>query len=491
VTRLTGGAPLLQVRWLSAFLAVASVSGCGGSSSDGPDPQALVALVGDVAITRQDLDLAWQRMAPTDTPPALVTAQRQAMLADWVRMEALAQRALADRLDIRPVYEAELAAAQRRVLALQVERQAQAQAPTVTPKQVRLVIERSPWAFNDRQLLTLEELSLPVPAEPLASQLVRAGQQGERFENIEHLLTQANVVPQRRVYTAATDQLRPQLLQPLLTAKPGEALVGRMGPNLLQIMVVRAATPAPLGDEAATAAATAVLNAQLRQRAVQQRVQQVVEQTPIEYFGEFAKVADVGSSADKPPASYALAQAPDFADADAGTAVALPQGLTEPRPWARWRLPAVAGLLATAGALALLLWVMVVRHAVGTLWLPVVWPLRRAGSSTRLAVLLAQHVLRQSKVRLPIKTRLTRWFQWAPAVAAGVMLWLTLHSALDRLGPWWVAVCVGTGLVLGLLAAQAFARSRWRKATRQRLWLPVLMVALALALVSRAAQLMA
>lgn len=474
--------------WLgTTAIGVALLAGCGNPAEEKPDPQALVARVGKVAITRQDLDHAWQRVAAPDTPPALVVAQRQAILADWVRMEALAQRAQADQLDTRPAFEAEAAAAQRRVLALQVEREAQAKAPVITPKQVRLVIEGSPWAFKDRKLLTIEELTLALPPEPLASQLVQAGQQGERFEAIEQRLNQAGVVAQRRVYTAGTDQIRPPLLQPLLTAKPGEALVGHAGPDKLQIMVVRVATPAPLGDEAATKTATAVLNAQLRQLAVQQRVQQVVAQTPIEYFDEFAANVGAGQAAANLPPSSARAQAPDFAALDAGTMAALPQGLTEPNPWARWRLPGLAGLLVAASALALLLWVMVVRHGVGTLWLPVLWPRRRARSTPSLAVLLAQQVLKRSAERLVFKTRLTRWLQSAPALAAWVLLWPALQSALDRLGPWVVAACMVAGLMLGLLAAHAFARSRWRTATRHRLWLPVLLVALPLALVSRGA----
>jgi EpsD family peptidyl-prolyl cis-trans isomerase len=462
---------------------------CVAHASDAPIQSDVVAKVGNVPITRQELDLAWGRMAPPDTPPEQASAQKRALLAERVRLEALAQRAQAENLDAGPTYEAELVSARRRILASLVERKAVAGAPEVTPAQVRMVIEGSPWAFRDRQLLTIEELTLPLPPEPLASQLVQAAQHGEGFEHIEGLLNQAHVVPQRRVYTAGTDQLRPQLLRPLLAAKPGEALVGRMGPNQLQIMVMRLATPAPLDDEAATAAATAVLNAQLRQRAVQQRVQQVVAQTPIEYFGEFAKAAQPEAAEQPVEPASGLELAPDFAGGDAGAKTALPGGLAKPEPWSRWRLPGVAGLLVAASALALLLWVMVVRLWVGTLWMPVVWPRRRAGSSPGLAVLLAQHVLRQ-KGGLQPKIRLFRWIQLTPVLAAGLMFWPLLQSGLDRLGPWVVAACAGAGLVLGLLAAHAFALSRWRTATRQRLWLPVLLVALFLALISRAALLL-
>ena len=473
--------------WIGvALLGLLGLTACGDKAPDEPTQQDLVAMVGDVAITRHELDLAWQRVAAPDTAPELAAEQRKAILADWVRMEALAQRAQKDGLDEGAHFQAEAAAAQRRALALQVEREAQAKAPSVTPRQVRRVIEGYPLAFRERQFLTIEELLFPAPAEPLVSGLVEAGQRGDSFDSLQRLLREANVVPHRRVYSAGTDQLRPDLITALLAAKPGEAVVGRHGAQQMQIMVLRVATAAPLVDEAATLAATSVLNAQLRQRVVQQRVAQVVSASPITYFGEFVAPEAPATPASQPTSATALALAPDFGDAE-GLKAGLPQGLAQPVGWKRWRVPGLAGLLTVASAVALLLWVMVVRHWVGSLWLPVIWPWRRARQRPSLAVLLAQHVLKQSAQRFELKAWLGSWLLLAPALLGAATFWQQVQTSLVWLDAWIVAGCVGTGLLLGLPAAYIFAQSRWRTATRQRLWLPVLLASAALVLVTRVA----
>lgn len=458
--------------WIGiALLVSAALTACSDTVPDAPSQQDVVAKVGDLAITRSELDQALQRIAEPGKPPEFAAAQRQAVLADWVRMEALAQRALKDRLDEGALFQAEAAAAQRRALALQVEREAQAKAPSVTPKQVRLVIEGYPLAFRERQFLTIEELLFPVPAEPLLSELMEAGQRRDSFDSLQRLLRQSKVVPHRRVYTAGTDQLRPDLITALLAAKPDEALVGRQGPQQMQVMVLRMATPAPLDDEAATLAASAMLNAQLRQRAVQQRIAQVVSESPITYYGEFLEPEALTKDLGVPQAAKP----------------GLPQGLVPPVGWKRWRLPGLAGLLTVASALALLLWVMVVRKWVGSLWLPGLWPMRRAKHRPSLAVLVAQRVLAQSAQRFELKTWLSSGLLLVPALVGAATFWQQLQTSLVWLDAWIVVGCVGAGLLLGLPAAYAFAKSGWRTATRQRLWLPVLLASLALLLVTRAA----
>lgn len=473
---------------MSTLLTSAGLVACADSSHHSPAEQDLAASVGSVVITSQDIDLAWRRVAPPNTPPQLITAQRKAILADWVRMEALAQRALEDRLDEREQFKTEAVLAQRRTLALQVEREAQASAPGVTPIQVRMVIERNPLAFARRQYLTIEELTFTTPADPLVGMLIEAGRRGDSFESLEQTLKQSGVVAQRSVFTAGTGQLRPELVTSLLAAKPGEALVSKRGSGEMQVLVLRSAIPAPLIEEAATLAATALLNSQIQQRAVKQRVDQVVSETAISYFGEFSEPqlpATIGSESQRTPG---LEDVPSFGGTEASSP-ALPTGLAQPITWKRWRSPGLAAFLIMASALAFLLWVMVVRRWVGSLWLPILWP-HRDPHPPSLLVLIAQHVVGRSTQLFDLNTWMNNMLMLAPALISAAMFWQQIQISLNRLDAWIVAGCVGTGLFLGMCSAHAFGKSRWRTATRNRLWLPVFVFSILLALAACGALLM-
>lgn len=439
----------------------------------------VVAKVGNVSITRQVLDLAWERMAPPDSTPEKAAVQRKALLAELVRMEALAQRAEADNLDSSPTYVAELVVAQRKVLASLVERRVVANAPTVTPAQVRMVIESNPQAFRDRQLLTIEELTIPLPGEPLRTQLVDASQQGESFQSMEKRLEQAQVRPLRRVYTVGSDQLKIELLKSLMDAKADEAVMVKRGSDQLQIMVMRTSTPAPLTDESATLIATAKLNAQLRQHAIQQHIQKVLNETDIAYFGEFTQLthavpAATDAATSAPPNQIAALSVNDAANK------ALPQEQSQSSLIKRWRRVILAGLVVAAGALAMLQWVMMVRQWIGTLWLPFIWPQRRPKHSPTLAAMWAKHFLARSNQRFTLQQRLHGWLVMSPALLSAVMFWRQLQDAQALLSSWKLALCLGTGLLLGVGASHVFARSRWRAATRLRLWLPLWLVSLGL-----------
>lgn len=287
---------------------------------------------------------------------------------------------------------------------------------------------------------------------------------------------------------AGTEQLPQALGKALVDAGPGKPQILRGMPDRLTVMVLRAATPAPIVDAEAERVAFQLVQDLQRRHAAQQQIQQAVDAVSIEYHGAFADKLDderagaAASAADAPDASAASkggTTAPGTETAKGTTPSVLPAGrATADRPAVGDTLRAATGL-AVGAAFVLLTLLMALRHEIGTLWLPRLGSLHTPEAPLPLSVLF--ETARQTGLHAYNPSfwsgagRPLLWLAWLAGLVSLSFLVLRQWAGL---GPGVTTASLATGLALGVLAAYAFARSPWRTSTRGRTWLPVLLPAL-------------
>jgi len=248
----------------------------------------IAATVNGAAITEEEIDFALrQRGTPADNTEA-TAEQRRAVLADMVRAELLAQSAVASQLDRKEDWEWAQKLARRQYLSTQVQLQAQRQAQDMPAAQLQEAMARSTQALERRQLLTIEELQIANASEPLRAQIETAVRQGRTLNDIEALAEKAQVRRSRGIRQVGSEQVDPQVLAQLLSAKNGHAVLTPLSNGVTTLLQLRTSMPMPLKGPDAERQALEQLRNQARNRDIQTRLEQASQQAKIEYFGAFA-----------------------------------------------------------------------------------------------------------------------------------------------------------------------------------------------------------
>ena len=449
--------------WTALLQAAALLTlvACTEGPRHAPSTAEIVATVGERHITAVELDHVLPQGSIGVEAEPTVAARRRTALTNLVQMEAMAQLAMAQGWHEDPAFEIDAQMATRRALAAEAERRTLRRLPPPTPEQIRRFIDDNRPLFGARQWFTIEELSLPAPAPLVMAALDSAVRNGASLEVLEGLLRGAQLVPTRRVRGAGTEQLPPALGKALLSAGLGKPLVLRPMPDRLTVAVLRGVMPAPIGDAEAQRIAYGVLQDLQRRRAAQQQIQQAMDAVSIEYHGAFATTADTAGAA--PTATLA----------------ALPAGRpASARQTVGDKIMAAVGMAVGAAFITLTL-LMAIRHAIGRLWLP-----RDGFQSTPAPLPLLTDLLEADHQNGPYATHpsfwsrlglFLLWFAWMVGLMG--LSGLVLRDS-GVLGLEVTAASLAVGLLLGLLAAHAFARSPWRARTRSHTWLPVLVLAL-------------
>lgn len=421
----------------------------------------IVATVGGRHITAVELEHVLPQDGLGLEAEPTVAARRRTALASLVQMEAMAQLAMTQGWHEDPAFEIDAQMATRRALAAEAERRTLRRLPPPTPEQIRRFIDDNRQLFGARQWFTIEELSLPVPAPKVMAALDSAVRNGASIEVLEQMLREAQLIPIRRVRGAGTEQLPPALGKALRNAGTGKPLVLRPIPDRLTIAVLHGVTPAPIGDAEAERVAFGVLQDLQRRRAAQQQIQQAMDAVSIEYRGEFATTADTAGAA------------------PTATQEALPAGRpASARQGVGHKVTAAVGMAVGAAFITLTL-LMAIRHEIGRLWLPSVgFPSTPAPLPLLTDFLEAHHQNSPHATTPSFWSKLGRfllWFAWVVGLM-GLSGLVLRDSGVPGLEV--TAASLAVGLLLGVLAAHAFARSPWRTRTRSHTWLPVLVLAL-------------
>ncbi len=455
---------------LLAALLAAALTLAADAALAGEPPQ-VAAVVNGVEITQREVEAQYQRSATPGTPPAAAATQRRAILDGLVRTELLAQQALADRLDQTPEFLLDTHQARRQTLALQVEQAARRAIPPLPAEALRQVIAANPYHFAERQLLLIEELQVSQTDQAFLQALDREATEiaerarvqrlareadgsvtgGAALDRLEGLARQAGARVKRVPTTAVTtDQLPPELVKPLLAAKPGvpQVVLIKGVTDRGTAVVMHAAAPTPITGEAAEQLAGGLVQREQLAQALRQRLTAAQNAAQIAYQGEFA----------------AGAPSPDAA----ATPAARPLDSSVPPTLPPHRLAAIAGAAALACAAAVLLGVIAWCYWRRTLWLPRLWPARAPPAAEATPPWGPAYDPASWEGMLFVALLVL-----ACVGALGVQL---LVAGL-RLGPWVLAGAVAGGLALGVGASHLYARASPPPWTRRRRWWSVIAAA--------------
>lgn len=422
----------------------------------------VAAEVNGVKILRKEVDYIYSRQPiPPNLPPEAVLARKRAILAEMVRAEVLAQKAVSNKLDKTPDYEIEMDLARRSLLASKVERQILGTVQRVTAQQALDYVNTNPRLFAERQLLTLEVMNLSTPDESLLDRLDKASNDGAGFETMERLIREAKGNSQRKVSQTTSETLPPELLK-TLTTKPFKTVVIKFNDNKQRgmVMLVRSATPAPLtGNEAVNVAGNLLQNRQLQATRVNS-VNALVNASAINYFGLYKGVEAGGETS---------------LDAELVGASIYKATIS------RSTKIAIAASLAAASSLLVLLllsswryWTGNNRRTAAPVWLQRIpllsklVPQQQAGEALEQALAASSSRGRKADVA---------WYGKLLTLlcltGCAVLLWLQTTQALSHLPKWVMSAAGGAGLVFGLMLAWLWLRSKLAELGRKRRWIPV------------------
>ena len=436
----------------------------------------VAAEVNGAKIMRKEVDYLYSLQSAPNLPPEAVLAHKRAILAELVRVEVMAQRAAASKLDQAPDFAMEMAMARRNLLAEKVDRQILGTARQVTSQQALDFVNANPRLFAERQLLTMEVMNLSTPDEALLDRLDQASNDGAGFERMERLVREAKGNSQRRVMQTTSETL-PAELQQALTSKPFKPTVIKFDSDKQRgmVMLVRSATPAALtGSEAVNVAGNLLQRRQLQAARINS-INALVNAAEIHYFGLYKEVKAGGASS---------------LDAD------LVGGSVYAAPLSRAQKTGIAASISVASGLLVLLlltswhyWTGNSRKYAVPNWLqgmPLLGklvPPEPAGQALAQALALASESSDSSKAGAAWYGKLLVLL--CVAGCAG-LLWLQSAWALSRLSPWVMAVAAAAGLAFGLLLAWIWLRSKLAEPERKPRWLPIPVLGLLTATASAA-----
>ena len=432
---------------LGAFLAA-----CTDKTKTPVDKPQVAAVVNGTEIMQREVDLIYKRIEVPGTPAPIATAQRRAILADLVRTELLAQQAVAEKLDKASDLEVDAQLARRQSLARLTEHRILEGVSPLPPDVLKKLVEANPIAFAQRKALVLDEMALEKADKPLLEKLDAAATKGATMDQLEKMAQEAKVPLRRTIRNTATDQLSPELVKPLLEAKPGVPVIIQNAQQRGTVLAVRSSTDAPLVGEVALQYAANGVNTQRRKQAVLQQVQRATDAAKITYLGEFA-ATDEDTKQEKD------AKVPS---------VELPMGLkAAPGPSFR-RLLAIAAAIALACAVSVLVLVFSLRYWRGLLWLPRPWPERWLPIYDKKVV----EAFMIDPETLNPANEIGKSLITIALLATGGGLVLQLSLSMPHLPLWGIAFCVIAGLFLGVVMSHLLSKTRLRQASQNKRWWP-------------------
>ena len=276
---------LMAALTLGAFVLV---SGC----SDKKSNEKIAATVNGTPITEQEIEFSIRQRGNEPESPEAAQQLRRATLADLVRSELLAQSAIASKLDNKDDWELAQKLARRQYLSSQVYVQAARTATQSAASDAKEMMTRNAKSLEDRKLLTIEELQVSTSATALLDQLKSAIDRGSKLDELESIAEKSKASITRGMRQVGSDQVTPEVLTQLMSAKAGHAVWTRPNPNLAIILTVRSFVPMPLSGAAAQQYVLNQLRLQAQNQELQSKLQQVSKDAKIEYFGEFVNNSD-------------------------------------------------------------------------------------------------------------------------------------------------------------------------------------------------------
>ena len=265
---------------LGAMMALPLIT-AGCNRNDGPSGQTIATVNGD-DITTSDLQL---EMGSVFLPEQ--RKQAQALVArTLVDRRLLSQYAREQGLDKNPQYVLQL----RRMTELLLAERAAAQISAGSQQPISIseatkYLDSHPEITN-RRLLTLDQLTFPMPSSKVATELDKA----TTMDNVISILQSHNIQFSRAQPKGDTATLRDDLSKKLNALQPGEPLIILNQPISTANVIIDSKS-VPLDNATALEIARKAMNAQRANEALQQRGMALRKQAKINYAKGYAPPA--------------------------------------------------------------------------------------------------------------------------------------------------------------------------------------------------------
>ena len=448
------------------FLAVAVfIFGC-SPEPEKKDVSQIAATVNGVEITQREVTTLYERTATPGVSEEVRRNQERAILAGLVRGELLAQKAVADKLDITPEFVLTLHEARRQILAGMAEKSMLASVKPPPDEVLQVVMKQNPLIFGERKLLVYEQILMPVVDLPFLQSLNDAVDKGASLPQLVDWIKIKKLQFQQVTQTQSTDQMQPAIARILSNAKPNVPVLMRVADKFAMVLMLRSAIPIPLVGDPALQTARNLIGAQLRNQEFGKKMKEVVDASKITYFGAYAPGAQ--------------------AKIGAGQLVPLPTVDSKKVAENESQTIELAVALGVAYTFAVLLLTFWMRLFLGKFWHPLI-----SDKSTKVkSVEPDGHKEDNDEIlnpvyNLPLYIRSFLFFD-----AIGIVLTLGYQMMLiwGKTPEWIVGVSLLSGLLLGVVFSYIFSLKPFRNLTQNLRFSPVLIFSfciVALAIVTK------
>ncbi|PWG03453.1 SurA N-terminal domain-containing protein [Sphingosinicella humi] len=229
----------MQVRFRRIAITTLLFSAIGCSNAD-PEGQ-VVAVVNGTEITQSELD---EELRVRNLPSTSNAPERAAVLDELIDRELLAQEARRRDLDRTPAYLLALNRFEREKLAELLAQSMASSQEAPSPDQVAAFIRDNPGSFQNRVLLSVDQILFQRPADPAVLQKLGAA---STLDEIDAILERARVRKVRQVVAWDSAALSKPLLERIRRVPQGEPFVIPQSDPLIAARVI-ATIPAALPE---------------------------------------------------------------------------------------------------------------------------------------------------------------------------------------------------------------------------------------------------
>jgi EpsD family peptidyl-prolyl cis-trans isomerase len=262
------------------------LASCGkeeGGQAGAPKGQ-VIAHVGkdDVTVQELETEFRWALIPPDKRDDATV----KRVLGDLVQRKFLVQKALTGKLDREPTVLLDLLRAREQILATAfVQRDVSAKSTAIGKGDIDKYIGSHPVMFANRQLLTVDKVSIPLT--PGAQAAVEATKNAKSLEEVEQKLTEVGMLHNRSMGVISSSDIPEEFLNALKAQKPDDVFFVPAGSTGTFFKVKSVETKPLGGDDAVKLARQQLLRELLR---TETNKQAVSAEADAKYEGDYARI---------------------------------------------------------------------------------------------------------------------------------------------------------------------------------------------------------
>jgi EpsD family peptidyl-prolyl cis-trans isomerase len=289
------------------LLVLIGVSAC-GDKSDAPVATQVAAKVGSNEISVHQINQVLSRTPSAGDSKDAVKSASEAALERLIDQQLAVDQAIEMKLHRSPDVVAKLEAARRDVLARAYLEQLSQSVTRPTTDEVKKYYDENPALFSERRIFTFQELRIP-NAGPALDEIRSLAEKGSSLEEVAGALRARQVPFSAGGGSRNAEQLPMDMLPRLHALKDGQNMLVVTGENAT-LLRVAASKSSPVSLDIARPGIEQFLNNRRTSETIVSDIKRLRAATPIEYEGDFAKVAASAAESGQPAPAAAQPEPP-------------------------------------------------------------------------------------------------------------------------------------------------------------------------------------